>query len=68
MKRTVLEVGLAVMVLVLGLEVVHYRNAVIECNIDDKRAWQTVLQLRRSVEEQQAKPAAQEHPDESLHR
>jgi hypothetical protein len=67
MKRTVFEVALSVMVLVLGLEVVHYRNAVLECNIDDKRAWQTVLQMRRSAEAQQS-PASFEHSGAAAHK
>lgn len=46
MKRTVFEVALAAMVIVLGLEVVHYRNAVLDCNVDRKRAWGTVVELR----------------------
>jgi hypothetical protein len=67
MKRTVFEVALTVTVLVLGLEVVHYRNAVVECNVDDKRAWQTVLQMRRSAETLQT-PASFEHSGEAAHK
>jgi hypothetical protein len=67
MKRTVFEVGLAVIAIVLGLEVVHYRNAVVECNIDDKRAWQTVLQMRRSAEALES-PASFEHSSEAAHK
>jgi hypothetical protein len=51
MKRLLLEVALVVGVLVLGLEAVHYRNAVLECNIDRKRAWNTVVDLREKNEE-----------------
>ena len=50
MKRTVFETALVLMVLVLGLEVVHYRNAVLEANVDRKTAWHTVVELRRKCE------------------
>lgn len=50
MKRMMMEVALAVMVLVLGLEVVHYRNAVLDTNLDNKRAWKTVVELRAKAE------------------
>ena len=50
MKRTVFETALVMMVLVLGLEVVHYRNAVLEANVDRKSAWHTVVELRRKCE------------------
>ncbi len=46
MKRMVFEVGLVVAVIVFALEAVHYRNAVLDCNIDRKRAWKTVVELR----------------------
>ncbi len=46
MKRTVFEVGLVVAVIIFGLEAVHYRNAVLDCNVDRKRAWKTVVELR----------------------
>lgn len=46
MKRTVFEVALVMMVVVLGLEVVHYRDAVLEANVDRKRAWAIVVELR----------------------
>jgi hypothetical protein len=49
-KRTVFETALVLMVLVLGLEVVHYRNAVLESNVDRKAAWRTVVELRRKCE------------------
>jgi hypothetical protein len=49
-KRTVFETALVMMVLVLGLEVVHYRNAVLEANVDRKNAWHTVVELRRKCE------------------
>ncbi|MFL5312032.1 MAG: hypothetical protein ACJ79H_16490 [Myxococcales bacterium] len=50
MKRTVFETALVLMVLVLGLEVVHYRNAVLDANVDRKTAWRTVVELRRKCE------------------
>lgn len=50
MKRMVFEVGLVVAVLIFGLEAVHYRNAVLDCNIDRKRAWKTVVELRERLE------------------
>ena len=50
MKRTVFETALLMMVLVLGPEVVHYRNAVLEANVDRKNAWHTVVELRRKCE------------------
>ena len=61
MKRLALEVGLVVAVLVLGLEAVHYRNAVLDCNIDRKRAWKTVVELRDQLEKPDA-GAASEKP------
>ena len=51
MKRLVIEIGLGMMVLVLLLEVIHYRNAVIAANLDNKRAWQTVIELREKIED-----------------
>jgi hypothetical protein len=51
MKRIVLEMALIVMVIVLGLEAVHYREAVLDANIDRKRAWKTVVDLRQSCAE-----------------
>ena len=50
MKRTVFETALVMIALVLGLEVVHYRNAVLEANVDRKTAWRTVVDLRRRCE------------------
>jgi len=49
-KRTVFETALVMLVLVLGLEVVHYRNAVLEANVDRKTAWKTVVELRRKCD------------------
>jgi len=49
-KRTVFETALVMIALVLGLEVVHYRNAVLEANVDRKTAWRTVVDLRRRCE------------------
>ena len=50
MKRLIFEIATVVGVLVLLLEAVHYRNAVLEANVDRKRAWNTVVELRREVE------------------
>jgi len=49
-KRTVFETALVMIALVLGPEVVHYRNAVLEANVDRKTAWRTVVDLRRRCE------------------
>jgi len=46
MKRVALETGLVVAVIVLGLELIHYRNAVLDANVDRNRAWRTVVELR----------------------
>jgi len=46
MKRLVFEIGLGTAVIILGLEAVHYRNAVLAANIDMNRAWKTVVELR----------------------
>ena len=51
MKRTAFETALVIAVLALGLEVIHYRNAVLEANVDRKRAWKTVVELRQQCEE-----------------
>jgi hypothetical protein len=51
MKRIALETGLVVAVIVLGLEAVHYREAVLEANVDRKRAWNTVVELREKCED-----------------
>ena len=50
MKRTVFETTLVMAVLVLGLEVIHYRNAVLEANVDRKVAWRTVVEFRHKCE------------------
>lgn len=50
---------MVVAVLVLFLEVIHYRNAVLDANVDRKRAWNTVVELR----EQCGIP----HPDRAVH-
>ena len=49
-KRTVFETALIMAVLVLGLEVIHYRNAVLDANVDRNRAWKTVIDLRHKCE------------------
>ena len=54
MKRLVFECALFIGILVMGLEAVHYRNAVLACNIDNKRAWKTVVELREQLEKANA--------------
>ena len=51
MKRIVLETALVIVAVVLGLEAVHYREAVLEANVDRNRAWRTVVELRRACGE-----------------
>jgi len=51
MKRTAFETALVIAVLALILEVIHYRNAVLEANVARKRAWKTVVELRQACEE-----------------
>jgi hypothetical protein len=46
MKRVAFETALVVAVIALFLEVVHYRNAVLDANVDRNRAWKTVVELR----------------------
>jgi hypothetical protein len=48
MLRMLLETAAVVLLIALALEVMHYRNAVLDANIDRKRAWHTVVELRRS--------------------
>ena len=50
MKRTAFETALVVAVIALFLEVIHYRNAVLDANVDRKRAWATVVELRKKCE------------------
>ncbi|MCA1826487.1 MAG: hypothetical protein ABR567_14895 [Myxococcales bacterium] len=50
MKRILFETALVLGVIVLGLEAVHYREAVLEANVDRKRAWKTVVELREKCE------------------
>jgi hypothetical protein len=50
MTRTLVDVLLVTLVLILGMEVVHYRNAVLDSNRDRKRAWTTVVELRERCE------------------
>jgi hypothetical protein len=47
MKRVAMETFLVVAVIALALEVVHYRNAVLDANVDRNRAWKTVVELRK---------------------
>lgn len=56
MKRLVFEIALCVGVMVMGLEAVHYRNAVLEANIDRNRAWNTVVDLRGKLEKCTGEP------------
>ena len=62
MKRLVFEIALFVGVLVMGLEAIRYRNAVIEANIDRNRAWNTVIDLRHKVEKCTGEPSQPEAP------
>jgi hypothetical protein len=62
MKRTVFETAMVIGVLMLGLETVHYRNAVLESNADRNRAWRTVVQLRDFCEHNGLKPPEGEPP------
>jgi hypothetical protein len=47
MMRMALETALAVVAIALALEVVHYRSAVLDANVDRNRAWKTVAELRK---------------------
>jgi hypothetical protein len=58
MKRTAFETALVVAVIALFLEVIHYREAVLEANVDRKRAWKTVTELRDKCEKLDQKNAA----------
>lgn len=62
MKRLVFEIALFVGILVAGLEAVHYRNAVLDANIDRNRAWNTVIDLRRKLEKCTGQPPEPEKP------
>jgi hypothetical protein len=55
MKRTAFETALVVAVIALFLEVIHYRNAVLEANVDRNRAWKTVVELRKKCESGETK-------------
>jgi hypothetical protein len=46
MTRVALETALVVAIIALAMEVVHYRNAVLDANVDRTRAWKTVVELR----------------------
>ena len=50
MKRMLFDTALVILTAVLGLEVVHYREAVLAANVDRKRAWDTVVEMRRNCE------------------
>ena len=51
MLRTWLETAGVVLLIALALEVMHYRNAVLDANVDRNRAWKTVVDLRNSCAE-----------------
>lgn len=51
MLRTWLETAAVVLLIALALEVLHYRDAVLDANVDRNRAWKTVVELRRSCGE-----------------
>jgi hypothetical protein len=59
MKRIVLETALVIATIVLGLEAVHYREAVLDANIDRKRAWKTVAEMRESCANDPARAHAE---------
>src|SRR6267378_3762466 len=44
------ETALVIAFIALFLEVIHYRNAVLEANVDRGRAWKTVVELRKKCE------------------
>jgi len=50
------ETALVIAVIALFLEVIHYRNAVLEANVDRSRAWKTVVELRKKCESVEPKP------------
>ncbi len=56
MRRLVIEISLFVGILVMGLEAVHYRNAVLDSNLDRNRAWNTVIELRHKLEKCTGEP------------
>ena len=62
MKRIAFETALVVAVIVFGLEAVHYREAVLEANVDRKLAWKTVVELRAKCggERAESRPAVPE--------
>jgi hypothetical protein len=66
MKRTVFETAMVAFALMLGLEVVHYRNAVLEANVDRGRAWRTVVQLKDFCEQHGLQPPPAEPPPSSI--
>jgi hypothetical protein len=50
MRRLVFEIALVVSVIIMGLEAVSYREAVLLANVDRKRAWSLVAELRVKCE------------------
>ena len=64
MKRILFDTALVLAVIVLGLEAIHYRSAVLDANVDRKRAWKTVVELREKCEHADAQrtiPADRAH-------
>jgi hypothetical protein len=50
MRRLVFEIALVVGVVIMSLEAVAYREAVLRANVDRKRAWNLVTELRVKCE------------------
>lgn len=50
MTRKLIETALVLGSVILMLEAVHYRQALLAANIDRKDAWNTVVELRRQRE------------------
>lgn len=62
MKRLLFETAVVLAALILGLEAIHYRNAVLDANVDRKRAWKTVVELREKCEQAESEePAPADH-------
>jgi hypothetical protein len=59
MTRLAFEVALVVAIMVLGLEAVHYRQAVLAANIDRTRAWRTAAELREKCEHAHVRSASE---------
>lgn len=50
MSRMVLQTAFVIGALIVGLEAVHYRRALLAANVDRKEAWSTVVDLRHRME------------------